>query len=366
MKKYLLISLSTGGGHASVAGSLAERLKEKGHEVLVIDLFKKIDAKGLDRIICGGYNLIATKIPKVYGTVYRTGNRPTFAKSSFDLTRRICQKKIRELISIYNPDIIIAVHPIVTDILGGMKEKSYLGKEKIVSVITDYLSHYVYIRKNQFIDAYIVGSEVTEKDLLRKGVCPDKIYAYGIPIRKEFYSPRAKSANNNKIFTILVMGGSLGSKHMDRVIKALFSVKEPLKLNIVCGRDEELKARMEKFVNADKSKEVVAYGFTDQVYSLMDGADLLVSKPGGASVTEALLRGIPMIIPYLIGGQEKENLDYLVEEEVALWVGNTKNIPSIVEELLAKPEILEKMKRNMAQLSENFSMEKVINKLEEL
>ena len=365
MKRYLLISLSTGGGHASVASSLAERLNEKGHEVLVIDLFKEIDAKGLDKIICGGYNLIATKIPKVYGTVYRTGNRPTFAKNSFDLTRRICQKKIKELISIYNPDIIIAVHPIVTDILGGMKEKGYLKKEKIVSVITDYLSHYAYIRKNQFIDVYIVGTEVTKKDLLKKGVYPNKIYAYGIPIKKEFYSPVAKSVNN-KIFTILVMGGSLGLNHMERVIKALFFVKEPLKLNIICGRDEELKVRMEKFINIDKSKEVVVYGFTDQVYSLMDGSDLLVSKPGGASITEALLRRIPMIIPYLIGGQEKENLDYLVKEEVALWVSNIKNIPSVIEELFKKPEILEKIKRNMAKLSENFSIEKVINKLEDL
>lgn len=366
MKRYLLISLSTGGGHASVAGSLSERLKEKGHDATVIDLFKKIDAKGLDKIICGGYNLIATKIPKVYGTVYRTGNRPTFAKSSFDLTRRICQKKIKELISVYKPDTIIAVHPIVTDILGGMKEKGYLENERLVSVITDYLSHYVYIRKNKFIDAYIVGSEITEKDLLRRGVCPDKIYTYGIPIRKEFYTPRPEEKKKNDKFTILVMGGSLGSKHMDRVIKALFTVKEPLRLNIVCGRDEELKARMDRFVNQNASKEVVVYGFTDQVYSLMDGADLLISKPGGASVTEALLRRIPMIIPYLIGGQEKENLDYLVEEEVAVWVGNSKNIPGIIEELLEKPEILEKMKKNMALLSENFSMEKVVKELEGL
>lgn len=366
MKSYLLISLSTGGGHASVAYSLADKLKEKKHEVFVIDLFKEINANGLDRIICGGYNLIATKIPKFYGAVYKTGNKPTFAKNSFDLTRRICQKKIRELIYVYNPDIIIAVHPIVTDILGGMKEKGYLGKEKIVSVVTDYLSHYAYIRKNQFIDAYIVGSGVTKKDLFKKGVCLDKIYAYGIPVRKEFYSPTIKSANN-KIFTILVMSGSLGLNQMDHVIKALFSVNNSLRLNIICGRDGKLKSRMEKFINTDdKSKKVTVYGFTDEVYSLMDEADLLISKPGGVSVTEALLRRVPMIIPYLIGGQEKENLDYLVKEGVALWVDNTKNIPSIIEELLAKPEILKNMRRNMKRLSENFSIEKVINKIEEL
>ena len=361
MKKFLIVSLSTGGGHASVANSLAEKLRDKGDEVMVIDLFKEINAKGLHTFICEGYNLIATRVPQLYETIYRAGNKPIIARGSFDLTRRLSQKKILDFLQIFDPDVIVAVHPIATDILGGMKQKGYIKKQKIVSVITDYLAHFVYVHKHKYIDAYFVGSDVTVRDLLGRGVDENKIYPYGIPIKKEFYTPKNKLKNH--VFTILVMGGSLGSKNMSSVIKKLLEVNARLKIVVVCGRDEELKSKMDKFVGADPEKEVSVYGFTNKVHELMDEADLLISKPGGASVTEALMRRIPMIIPYMLGGQEKENRDYLIEEDVAIWVSNIKEISGIVTKLINEPEILQQMEANMDQIASNFSIENSIQQL---
>ncbi len=364
MKKYLVISLSTGGGHATAGNSLAERLKDKGNEVLVIDLFKGINAKGLHTFICEGYNFIATKAPQLYEIIYRTGNKPIIAKGSFDLTRRLSQKKIKEFINVFDPDVIIAVHPIVTDILGGMKQRGYLDKQRIVSVITDYLAHFVYVHKHKYIDAYFVGSDVTKRDLLKRGVENEKIYPFGIPIKKEFYSPINKYKHGK--FTILVMGGSLGSRNMSSVLSKLMNVKDNLKIIVVCGKDSELKIKMEKFIDIKTDKEVSVYGFVMDVQKMMDEANLLISKPGGASVTEALLRRIPMIIPYMLGGQEKENRDYLIEENVAIWVSNVKDITKIVTKLIHEPEILEKMGMNMEQIASNFSVENAIEVLENL
>ena len=317
---------------------------------------------GLHYLICGGYNFIATKVPRVYGTIYNTGNRPVFAKGPFTFTRRMCQQKIKRLLDSFKPDVLIAVHPIVTDILGGMKERGYISKDqKVISIITDYLSHYAYVRKHPFVDAYFVGGEVTRQDLLRRGVLKEKIYSYGIPIKREFYTPIKPKENKN--FTLLVMGGSLGSKNMDKVIRQLISIEEPIKIIIVCGKDQELRERMEGYRNNSGNKEIVVFGFTNRVSELMDEADLLISKPGGASVTEALLRKVPMIIPYLIGGQEKENLDYLVSQKAAIWVGNVKTIAGIVEELIQNPEKLNGMKTNMDSISAHFSIEKTMETL---
>lgn len=361
MKKFLIVSLSTGGGHASVANSLSEKLRDKGDEVMVVDLFKEINAKGLHTFICGGYNLIATRVPQLYETIYRAGNKPIIAKGSFDLTRRLSQKKIMDLLEYFNPDVIVAVHPIATDILGGMKQKGYIKKQKIVSVITDYLSHFVYVHKHKYIDAYFVGSDVTVRDLLRRGVDESKIFPYGIPIKKEFYTPKQKLERH--VFTILVMGGSLGSKNMSSVIKKLFEVEKELKIIVVCGRDVELKMKMDRYVGKDPDKEVLVYGFTNNVHELMDEADLLISKPGGASVTEALMRRIPMIIPYMLGGQEKENRDYLIEEDVAIWVSDVKEISSIVTRLIDDPDILRQMESNMDQIASRFSIDNCIHHL---
>lgn len=361
MKRYLIVSLSTGGGHATAGNSLAERLKDRGNEVLVIDLFKGINAKGLHTFICEGYNFIATKAPQLYETIYRAGNKPIIAKGSFDITRRLSQKKIKEFINVFDPDVIIAVHPIVTDILGGMKQKGYLEKQKIVSVITDYLAHFVYVHKHKYIDAYFVGSDVTKRDLLKRGVNSEKIYPFGIPIKKEFYTPVNRFKNGK--FTILVMGGSLGSRNMSSVLNRLMKVKDDLKIIVVCGKDQELKIKMDKFIDLQPGKEVAVYGFVTDVQRMMDEADLLISKPGGASVTEALLRRIPMIIPYMLGGQEKENRDYLIEENVAIWVSNVKDITNIVTKLINEPEILAKMGENMEQIAANFSVDNAIDVL---
>ncbi len=364
MKKYLVVSLSTGGGHATAGNSLAERLTDKGNEVVVIDLFKGINAKGLHTFICEGYNFIATKTPQLYETIYRAGNKPIIAKGSFDLTRRLSQKKIKEFINIFNPDVIIAVHPIVTDILGGMKQRGHLDKQKIVSVVTDFLAHFVYVHKHKYIDAYFVGSDITKRDLLKRGVADEKIYPFGIPIKKEFYMPINKFKNGK--FTILVMGGSLGSRNMSSVLTRLMSVKENLKIIVVCGKDSELKIKMEKFINIKPDKDVTVYGFVTDIQKMMDEANLLISKPGGASVTEALLRRIPMIIPYMLGGQEKDNRDYLIEENVAIWVSNVKDLTKIVTKLINEPEILEIMGVNMEQIAANFSVDNAIDVLEKL
>lgn len=364
MRKYLIVSLSTGGGHATVANSLAEGLREKGDQVLVIDLFKEINAMGLHTFICEGYNLIATKAPQLYEGIYRAGNKPFIAKGSFDITRRLSQKKIMELLKEFEPEVLIAVHPIATDILGGMKKKGIIKTQKIVSVVTDYLAHFVYVNKHKFVDAYFVGSEITRQDLLSRGVENSKIYTNGIPIRREFYEPVKQKTN--KEFTILVMGGSMGSRNMTAVIRRLLAIKEPIKIVAVCGKDEELKEKMDTIAAKNPEKDLQVYGYTNEVHRLMDEADLLVSKPGGASVTEALLRKIPMLIPYMLGGQEKENRDYLVREEVAIWVGNLRQITEVVSELIHHPEKLLKMKSNMSRISSEFSIESSVEDLRNL
>lgn len=364
MRKYLIVSLSTGGGHVTVANSLAQGLEARGDEVLVVDLFKEINALGLHTFICEGYNLIATKAPKLYEGIYRAGNQPFIAKGSFDLTRRLSQKKILELVRSFRPDVIIAVHPIATDILGGMKHKGILVRERLVSVVTDYLAHFVYCHRHAYVDAYFVGGEVTRQDLLSRGVSPEKIHVHGIPIRHEFYNPGEKRANER--FTILIMGGSMGSRNMTSVMRRLMAVPLPLSILAVCGRDEELKDKMDAFVGKDPSKEVTVFGFTKEVYRLMDQADLLISKPGGASVTEALLRKVPMVIPYMLGGQEKENRDYLVREGAAIWAGNVRQITELVTGLIQEPERLEALRENMERIARGFSVDAAIDALRQV
>lgn len=361
MNKYLLIALATGGGHHSVAKALELRLKEAGHETLTIDLFKEIESKNLDRLVCGGYNLIATKAPRLYEPIYRGGNRDVLARGYFGLTRRVCRHKVQEYVDAYGPTTIIAVHPIVTDILGGMKLEGKLENIEIVSVITDYLAHHAYARKHKGVDKYLVATTTTKEDLINRGVLPEKVYPYGIPVRREFYNEYQKK--EKKMFTVLVMGGSLGSKGIFKVIQQLTDFQEKIKILIVCGKDIKLKNKLDFYLKEKDNKNIEVYGFTDNVDQLMEEADVLISKPGGASLTEAILKRIPMLIPYTLGGQEKENLEYAVREGIALKIKDINQINEIVQDFYEHREKLQAMEEKMDSLAKGFSIDKTIEVL---
>ena len=46
----------------------------------------------------------------------------------------------------------------------------------------------------------------------------------------------------------------------------------------------------------------------------MDAADCIITKPGGLTSSEALAKGIPMILSHPIPGQEDRNVEFLVNK----------------------------------------------------
>ena len=85
-------------------------------------------------------------------------------------------------------------------------------------------------------------------------------------------------------------------------------------------------------------------GFTDQMDELMAAADLVVSKPGGLTTSEALARGAAMAIVNPIPGQESRNSDFLLENGAAIKINNIATLPHKLTQLLDDPARLARMK----------------------
>ena len=92
----------------------------------------------------------------------------------------------------------------------------------------------------------------------------------------------------------------------------------------------------------------------------MEYSDLIISKPGGLTVTEAINKHLPMLIPFAIPGQETQNVEFLTSNGYAINIDNLLEINLIIDNLISNPKELEKMKFNLSKLSSLYSKENIV------
>lgn len=369
-KKVYIFTGSTGAGHNLAAQSLKESLDKAGFNAEIYDAFKE-SSMTLDKFITKGYQQMVMNVPKLYEQMYNQfNNMNRFQQSIFQTLTRIMNPEIVPLIQAGNPDLIITTHPFVTNVLGTLKEH-HAFNIPVLSIVTDYKIHTLYLKK--MIDAYVVGSEYTKETMIEKGVSPDIIFSYGIPIREMFLEnnhikAEVKKEDENIIGTILLMAGSLGSKQMEKAFTALLKVREKIRIIVVCGNNPKIENEIRTLNNRNLSenKIVEIYGFVNNVSELMGESDAIISKPGGLTTTEAIVKNIPMIIPFYYPGQEEENADYLVEGGMAIKVDKIKDLTSMVDFLFENKYIIKGMSLNMSEEAHKRSMVKTIELCEKL
>lgn len=356
-KDVLILTASTGYGHNQVAESLKFELELNNCVVNIIEPFREV-SKSLDLLVSGGYRVLATKMPKMYGKIYKASNSQIGGRSVGKLSVRALEEKLEELNLTYRPDLIISTHPLLVKAVCSIKLNGHY-QGPFISIITDYLPHESYI--NRLVDAYIVGSQYTKKKTVQKGIDINRVHVHGIPIKREF-SQYSRQIQKDRKFTVLLMGGSMGVNGVKKVFKELIEIDSDIRITVICGNNETLrKSLSQKNEGYQSKKDITILGFTDKISHFMEMSDVVITKPGGLTVAESFAKNIPMIIPYYIPGQEKENADMLFEVGAALRVDHKKDLNKTVERLIKNPEILEQMKRNMLNVSSEHSLDSTIN-----
>lgn len=360
MKKILILTASTGGGHNQVAKTLEHILADTG-EVRRVDFLKE-ESKIMEMIVAEGYDVLATKFPDLYGRLYRFSNKDRKQTRLNEIMKRMVHRRVREIIKEYEPDVVIGCHTFAISIISSLKKRGYYDK-KFISIITDFDVHFSYV--NEEVDYYITGSDFTGLSLQEKGIPAEKIHCLGIPISPVFYKQQSKPSDESP-FTILVMGGSMGVDYMEETIEALFLIKEAVRFIIVCGNNHHLEEKLHKRLNNNPlENSVEVHGFVNNIQEFMDASDLIVTKPGGLTATEAIVKNLPMVVPYYIPGQEEENLDYLTLANMAIAVRDIKKISYTISFLINNKERLRQMHESMTYVSKNYSLEALKKVIEE-
>lgn len=355
MSKVLILSASTGHGHNQAANSLKNELEASGYTVHIVDPLRE-EGRVMDTLIEDGYSILASRLPKMYGKMYKIADNKLVNKGLVTFLNVTLRNTVYHLIQENKPDLLISTHPLLVNVVSVLKAGGRI-KLPFISVVTDYMAHQTYV--NKYVDAYIVGSSYTKDTLVEKGILDSKIYTYGIPIRKEFRQPRKE--NKDKVFTILVMGGGTGMSYIKKCILKLVENTHSFRIIVVCGNNQKLKKELEeKYSGAVNGKEIIVYGYCPNIPDLMDQSDVIVTKPGGLTVTEAINKNIPIIIPFYIPGQEEENTEVLVKAGVAASTNNKTELNKIIDRFCEDPSLLEEMRSKARDISREQSPDCIV------
>ena len=144
------------------------------------------------------------------------------------------------------------------------------------------------------------------------------------------------------------MGGSFGAGNIKETLEDLLTIDRDFQILVVTGRNEHLKDKLSKMLDSTiQDKNICLLGYTDKMNDILASIDVLISKPGGLTTTEALLNDVPMIVPYFIPGQEEENLDFLTNCGAALRTTKKYSLPVLLKVLIDDPSRLDMLRKNI-------------------
>ncbi|MEE0953011.1 MAG: glycosyltransferase, partial [Ruminococcus sp.] len=306
----------------------------------------------------------------VYGKLYRITDKRNPMTKAVIKSNELIADLLLEVIDKHEPDIIIICHAFITNMVSVLKGKGKITA-KVISLITDYDSHRTYISPH--IDAFVLAEPQMKRKLCEEyGVPEDKIYPLGIPTFDRFSFSETKEALcarerlDPNIPIVLMMAGSFGVTDVLDFYTQLAQSTKDLQIIVITGRNIRLFDHLDrKIQELNTSKNTKLLYFVDNVEDYMHIADLIVTKPGGLTVTESIACHLPMAIYSAFPGQEEDNVTFLLEQNAAVLV-DKKNGAQEILDLLHSPEKLAAMKESCKRLALPNAAEDIFNLAKQL
>lgn len=346
-RPILILSASAGAGHLVAGRALEEALRSRGAPapIEVVDVLA-VASGFFRRLYAGGYLWLVRRAPLLMGLLYEQMDRST--PNAGDRLRRYIQDahtpRIARYLRARNPRWIVNTHFLPAEIVAGMRCRGELTCGQY-TVTTDFETHRLWVQEPT--ERYYVASEQGRNLLVAWGVEPSRIRLTGIPVRSGFRPPEDRGAIRAALGVapaaplVLLLCGGFGVGPVVQTFEELQSRTQSAQIAVICGNNEALRAKLS--VVGDKTRSRIV-GFTDELHRWMQAADLVVTKPGGLSVSEALACGAPMVLVNPIPGQETRNSDFLLESGAAVKANDVRLVGPRVRALLDSPPELAKMR----------------------
>ena len=335
----LILTASAGTGHTVAARALEEAFRRAAPQatVEVHDVLQSANTF-FRNLYGGGYLGLVRHWPAAFGLIYDVTDRPArnvrrnlrrwFQTINMGSTMRFIERR--------RPRLIVNTHFLSAEIVAQMIRAKRLACPQ-VTVTTDFETHRLWAQDPT--RRYYTATDEGREYLRACGAPESDILLSGIPVRAAFAEVVERDDARHRLGlaldapVVLLLCGGFGVGPIEQLLAALLDMPAAAQLVVIAGRNEALRARLERRAQASQRSARIV-GFTDEMHVWMRAADLVVTKPGGLTVAESLACGVPMVIVNPIPGQESRNSDFLLENRAAIKVNNAQLLGFRVGRLL--------------------------------
>ncbi|HEY6194677.1 MAG TPA: glycosyltransferase, partial [Candidatus Eisenbacteria bacterium] len=367
--RIAILHATAGSGHKSAAVAIAHALESLAPGAQVREVDTLVFASRFYRsTYAQGYSAMAQRAPRLWGALYALWGQQRVNRSAGPAREALDRLALRGLVRVVErerPDAIVCTHFLPVEALYPIRGRGRLDVPLHV-VITDFTAHPLWAYPH--VDRYFVASDAVAEELAGHGVPRGRIEVTGIPVDPRFAlvngraGVRTRFGLSNERPLVLVMGGGAGVGPMAELAERLASLPSAPQVLVLCGTN----ARLERQIGAlgpAHGGRVRAMGFTPHVDLLLEAADLLVSKAGGLTCAEALVKHTPLVVFRPTPGQEVGNARYLEAGGAAVHADSLDTVAATVSRWLEDPQALQRARDNATGLARPRAAEDIARRV---
>ena len=395
----IILTVTAGYGHLSVSKALEQYIEKKGDTAETIDILEHVSPI-INRVFTEYYIRAIKYIPEAYSRIYKKEAQKALGKpkklkkvdkklvqkkdQKIDITiadifnKLVMERKFIDLFDKKKPDIIISTHPFIGELLElpnisrKIKEKDGLDA-KVITVVTDYVAHPSWL--NEATDYYIYPTEKLKyaiENISDNKNIEDKIKYYGIPISENFLLKLDKDELRKTYdiskdnFLYLIMGGGYGIGDIKKDAGILLEKDVNSEVFVVCGNNKELYCDIKKLKETDNGDRLHFCGFTQDMHKLMNMADVIITKPGGVTITEAMSAQIPIVIREYLPGQEEKNTEFILNHHMGIYTAEDTSFLAYLEMLKNDEMYREGIISNIKSIKKSDTLENIYRLMKEI
>lgn len=328
----------TGGGHRSAAQAIMEALEIYYPDQVtteMVDFFIEYAPPPLD-LAPATYAQMG-QVPELWKFGYKMSNGKRRSEVIQDVLWPYVRKSTERLVKEHPCDLFVSVHPLVnTPILRALEDDS----TPYLTVITDMVTTHAFWY-NARASMILTPTEEALARGLQIGIAPERIKVVGQPIADAFRrltasktELRAKLGWPQGLPVVLIIGGGEGMGPLEATVRAVDSANLPLKMVVVAGRNKALRNRLKE---ADFQTPHEILGFVENMPDMMNAADIIITKAGPGTISEAFVAGLPIILYSRMPGQEDGNIDYVVDKAAGVWAPEPEDVVKTLKNWIEHP-----------------------------
>ncbi len=353
MKKILFLMSDTGGGHRAAAEALRDAILSKYEaDVKLIDVFRTYSPFPF-KYMPEFYPWLINHSKSSWRVGYKLSDSRRSARTLSRGMYVTMESGVKQMLRDNPADVIVCVHSVLTPV-SMQALMSFEKRPPFVCVVTDLVSTHMFWYDRRADRTLLPTRPAYERGLMA-GLKPEQMRVTGLPVHPDFAASLTDKASARKALgwdpdrpAILIVGGGEGMGPIQKTAQAINSRNLNCQIAIIAGRNQELETKLRE---ADWNQPTHVYGFVTDMPRLMAAADILVTKAGPATISEACIAGLPMIIYDAIPGQETGNVDYVIDNNAGVFAPSSRAVADSVQAWLAEgPKGLERRSRNAHRL----------------